>query len=402
MKIKIERLQLILKTVERCNIACTYCYYFYGGDESYKKRPPVISKTTIDKTVNFILDSISEIEIDEIQIVFHGGEPLLQKKRDFDYACIEFSRELSGLVKLNFCVQTNGMLIDEEWISLFSKHDVAVGISLDGNKIINDKNRIDHKGRGTYERVINGLNMALEARKKGDLLQNPGVLTVVNHESNYSKIVEHFAHDLGVTEIGVLLPDMSHDNFFPDGATSIDYGNVLIELFDIAMKNEKIKIRSASKVLDFFQLKEMSGIGTEKASILSEFIKQGGRYIKNQIIVIQSDGEISLDDSFIPALKWRMSQGTYSIEDITLYKYLSLPVFDEISDSYSNLPKKCSECTWVKLCGGGDLENRYKSGNGFNQPSVFCEGLQAYYEHVVTYLYKNGYPKEILLEKLTG
>lgn len=34
---------VILKTVERCNINCTYCYYFNSKDQSYLNRKPYIS-----------------------------------------------------------------------------------------------------------------------------------------------------------------------------------------------------------------------------------------------------------------------------------------------------------------------------------------------------------------------
>jgi uncharacterized protein len=39
---------IILKTVERCNLNCKYCYFFNGGDESYKKHPAFISKNVIN------------------------------------------------------------------------------------------------------------------------------------------------------------------------------------------------------------------------------------------------------------------------------------------------------------------------------------------------------------------
>lgn len=77
MKIKkISRLEVVLKIVERCNIDCTYCYFFNGQDESFKKHPKSISKNTVNQVSVFLKAAIDDLHIDEIMIIFHGGEPM--------------------------------------------------------------------------------------------------------------------------------------------------------------------------------------------------------------------------------------------------------------------------------------------------------------------------------------
>lgn len=398
---RIDRLQVIFKTVERCNIACKYCYYFYGGDESYKDRPAVTNATVVEDLASFLDSSLSSIDIKNIQIVFHGGEPLLQKKRSFDKACATFKDKLAGKVNLFLTVQTNGMLIDDEWIDLFNKHQVIVGVSLDGDEFYNDLNRIDHNGGGTYLKVVKGLRRLQKAYFDGLIPAAPSLITVINNEFNYKRIVDHFVNELDVTQLRVLLPDMCHDDPFPKGAKAEDYGQVLIELFDFAMKTPEVLFYPAYSALDYFQLKHISPKNFEDVMGNTQQVYSEGDYTNNQIIVIQSDGEISLDDSFIPAVKWRSQREKNYINRISLYDYLNLPVFEEIKDAYESLPKECEACSWKKVCRGGDLENRYKHGSDFNNPSVFCDGLQSYYAHIVRYLYSNGYPKELILEKLT-
>ena len=51
---------------------------------------------------------------------------------------------------------TNAILVDDEWIELFKAHDVDVSISLDGPAEINDKYRVDFKGRGTLAQTLEG------------------------------------------------------------------------------------------------------------------------------------------------------------------------------------------------------------------------------------------------------
>ncbi|MEK7339485.1 MAG: hypothetical protein WBD50_04370 [Candidatus Rhabdochlamydia sp.] len=77
----LERLEVILKTVERCNINCSYCYFFHGEDKSYKKHPPFISWVTIQNLTRFLIKGIREFQIKSIQIDFHGGDQLSKEKQ---------------------------------------------------------------------------------------------------------------------------------------------------------------------------------------------------------------------------------------------------------------------------------------------------------------------------------
>lgn len=144
---------VILKTVEVCNINCDYCYFFYGGDDSFKFHPPYISRDTVSQLSVFLEQACIDLEIDLLTVEFHGGEPLMQKKADFDWMCKKIKSMLPEKTKLEFVLQTNGMLIDDDWINLFCEHEVGVGVSIDGPKQYNDIHRLDKRGRGTYDRV---------------------------------------------------------------------------------------------------------------------------------------------------------------------------------------------------------------------------------------------------------
>ena len=72
-------------------------------------------------------------------------------------------KELSPVVQLSFKVQTNATLISDEWIDIFSKYNVSVGISIDGPKEYNDVDRVDHKNRGSYDSVRQGIELLQQA-----------------------------------------------------------------------------------------------------------------------------------------------------------------------------------------------------------------------------------------------
>jgi|HubBroStandDraft_2_1064218.scaffolds.fasta_scaffold74821_2 uncharacterized protein len=76
--VEIRDLDVILKTVERCNIACKYCYFFFGGDTSYEQHPPYISRDTLQAVANFLKVGVTDLAIPRLKINFHGGEPMMQ------------------------------------------------------------------------------------------------------------------------------------------------------------------------------------------------------------------------------------------------------------------------------------------------------------------------------------
>ena len=60
-------------------------------------------------------------------------------------------------MQVEYTIQTNGTLIDDELAALFKEHDYLVGISIDGPPAMHDAYRVDRGGAPTSERVLRGL-----------------------------------------------------------------------------------------------------------------------------------------------------------------------------------------------------------------------------------------------------
>jgi uncharacterized protein len=92
-----------------------------------------------------------------VAVAWQGGEPTLMGA--------EFFRRAHGYVEqyrrpgmtVEFTIQTNGTLIDDELAALFKEHDYLVGISIDGPPEMHDAYRVDRGGAPTSERVLRGL-----------------------------------------------------------------------------------------------------------------------------------------------------------------------------------------------------------------------------------------------------
>lgn len=395
-KLKISTLQVILKTAERCNLNCPYCYYFYGGDESYKNRPPIIKPDTIQQIASFLAQGAKELKVPHVQIVAHGGEPMLQKPAHFAAMCDQFQRSLNGIAAVSFGIQTNGTLISDEWLQVFQKYNVFTGVSMDGTPDIHDKFRVDKKGNGSHAKIVDGVSQY--QNHPGDLPEL-GMIGVIDPTYDYKKIVNHYVDDVGFKRLAFLLPDYSLDEGFPDGLTARDYGEVLCDIFDVWEERGDFKVREFEDIFERFQLaKPTEEFLKQKADLESEHMI----CLSNQIIVIHSDGEITVDDTYIPARGWYQNTPKGHVSETTLKNWLNHPVFAEIQEVYDSKPDGCNDCMWYAICGGGTLENRYSDERDFNNPSLYCDSLKQLYERVVKHLYQNGYPMEEIVTRLAG
>lgn len=384
-----KRLLVNLKIVERCNLNCTYCYFFNSEDQSYQSHPKHLSKEWVLRIADFLKKGCEELNVSELNIIFHGGEPLIYQKAQFDWMCSLFTQTFPSSVSLHFTLQTNGVLIDEKWAELFLKHNVGVGISIDGPEIYNDKYRIDHKNSGSYKRVISGLNTLKAGLKQK--ANSIGALCVINPEFSSEIIYKHLSKDLNLKSFDFIIPDYNHDN--PPPFTAEEYGLYLINLFnswvndDTSDENLDLRIMSSS-VGRFFGFSSLL-YGTGKVSC-------------NQLlplVTISSNGDLGpLDElrTTDPAFR----ENRKNINDVSLKEFLELDTFSQIKQASETLPLACSECCWSEICEGGGLVNRYSSKNKFDNPSIYCDGLKMFYSQVAKYLLEHGFPLEEMKRNL--
>src|SRR4051812_37419704 len=138
---------VVLKIAQRCNLNCTYCYVYNRGDDSWKSRPAIVSNAVVEMLGTRIAEQSSTYGLDKFVVEFHGGEPLLLGKRRFDDLAVRLRRASAG-VQLVYKLQTNGLLMDEDWLEVFARHQVSFGISLDGPPVLADRFRVMRRGGG--------------------------------------------------------------------------------------------------------------------------------------------------------------------------------------------------------------------------------------------------------------
>lgn len=135
-----EAITLMLKMVgTNCNMQCHYCYELHNSNDLNVK------SYLSEETIKSFLQSISYMNY--ISVIFHGGEPLLASKKAVKNVIEILEENFPNKYEIHF--QTNGTLIDDEWITIFSnlKCKTIVSISLDpiGEKDLRKSRTFDYR-----------------------------------------------------------------------------------------------------------------------------------------------------------------------------------------------------------------------------------------------------------------
>jgi len=132
-----------------CNLACSYCY---NGPGFARPMPLEVAEKALD--LAFAHPS------PRVQVLFFGGEPLLQPERVVAIAACARRRSEESGKPLRLVMTTNGTLLDEERVALLEREGIHLAVSLDGDAAAHDLAR-RYPGEGpTWERVCAGLTLA--------------------------------------------------------------------------------------------------------------------------------------------------------------------------------------------------------------------------------------------------
>ena len=151
-------LNLLIKPASSlCQLRCKYCFYADVSENREIKSYDIMDPQTRSKVIKRCLEAYHE-EC-EITWAFQGGEPTMAGLNWF----IDFVNEAERMKKpyhhLHYAIQTNGTIMDESWMPFLKKYYFLVGVSLDGYKAIHDSVRIDAKGQGTFDKIMETINL---------------------------------------------------------------------------------------------------------------------------------------------------------------------------------------------------------------------------------------------------
>ncbi len=368
----IDSFYAVLKVAEVCNLDCPYCYFFHGGDSTFEKNPKFISPATVRAAGRFLAEGMRDYGVLEVGISLHGGEPLMLGKRRFIELCRILHDEISPHGELHLSMQTNGTLIDEEWIDILSAYEIGVGVSLDGPAYINDVFRVDKKGRGSHADVVRGLRKLAEAKSRG-LMRGSAVNCVINPDHDAIEIFRHFTDELKLDYFDFAPPIMDWETY--DEVTAARISKFFAELLDLWIErgDPNLGIGVFSDLLP--------------ALLTDEGMERRVRNLTNNVptFTIRSDGMLAPDDALAPKLElYRDTK--HNVATSSLREFLEAPLWDEIAAVHRLPEGECQQCKWANLCGGGLAEHRYKPDEGFRNRTTYCESRKRICEGLYNYV----------------
>lgn len=359
--------EFVLKVAERCNIACDYCYMYEGVDQSWKTRPRVMSDEVLVATARRIREHAHAHNMFQgVNLAIHGGEPLL-RGREF---LVRLSEIMHGELKdvgFAMIMQTNGILLTEDVAKTCSDLDIGVGVSLDGDKVANDRHRLYPNGRSSYERTVKALEILSRPEFK-DIYR--GVLTVIDLENDPIDVFDHLT-SLKVPLTNFILPDATWESPPPrarTGQSEAPYGDWLIRLFDYWFHKPDVPgIRIFTDILGML-------LGAPAATDAMGIAKIG-------IVTIDTDGSIDQLDLLKVAYEGAPETGL-NVFDNSLDEVLRHPGVVARQIELEGLSEICKSCAVVSVCGGGYYPHRYRAESGFLNPSVYCADLYRLIRHI--------------------
>lgn len=361
---------LIKPSSANCNIDCKYCFYkcLSNNREEYSKG--FMSDETLETLVKNAFEYANFVSF-----AFQGGEPTLAGL-DFFKKVVELQNQYNdGTIRVENTLQTNGLLIDEEWAEFLSRNHFLIGLSLDGPKSLHDAYRLDAKGQPTFERVMHTVDLFNRYRV------DYNIVTVVTEQTTKKASYLYKFYKRNSFPFVQLIPCMDEPERFaetrqisPFAVTPESYGKFLCEFFDLWYQ-------------DFMQglsmdVRMFSNLAQMAAGYPAEECGMQGHC--SCYFVVEGDGSVYPCD-FYCIDDWKL--GTVSDRFKDMIESEKVKRFIETSRVQH---EKCRECSYVSLCHGGCRRWREQSVGGNVGLNYLCPGYKEFFEHSWERLLKLG------------
>lgn len=342
-----------------CNLRCRYCFY---ADEAARREVAnygIMSRDTLETLIMRAFEAADR----SVTFGFQGGEPTL--------CGLDFYRDVVRLQKkyakkgvaVQNAIQTNGMLIDDEWAAFLAENKFLTGLSLDGHMDLHDLNRVDAQGAGSFARVMQAADTL--TRHKAEF----NVLTVVTGETarKIRRVYSFFRKNnlLWQQYIPCLDPLDAERGRTPYALTPELYASFLKTLFDLwyedVMAGRFIYIRYFENLLGM-----LIGRPPESCGLSGQCALQ---------FVTEADGSVYpcdfyvLDDHRMGCVQ----QNSFAemAASPAAQAFLSAPYVHE----------KCKGCRFYPICRGGCRRDRDMGGE--ISLTYFCPAYREFFEYAL-------------------
>ncbi|MFI6240976.1 FxsB family cyclophane-forming radical SAM/SPASM peptide maturase [Micromonospora sp. NPDC050795] len=346
--------QFVLKVHSRCDLSCDHCYVYQHADQTWRGRPVRMTLATVRAVAQRIAEHAREHELPVVHVVLHGGEPLLLGAAGLREVLAELRAAITPWTRLDLRMQTNGVLLDEELCRLFVEYDVRVGVSFDGDRAANDRHRFFAHGGSSHEHVRRALALL---RRPEHRASYAGILCTIDVRNDPDRVYEALLAE-SPPRVDLLLPHATWDH--PPqrpGPEPTPYADWLGRIHRRWVDDGRpVPIRMFEALLP-------GGGGTEAFGVAPA-----------DVLVVEADGTWEQVDSLKTAYHGAAGTG-FDVFDHSVDEVARHPGVAVRQDGVAGLCATCRACPVVDRCGGGLYAHRWRTGSGFDNPSVYCADL---------------------------
>ncbi len=363
-----------------CNLNCSYCYYL-EKEKLYQNRKKLEMS---DELLELFTKSYIEAQpVKEVLFTWHGGETLLRDISFYRKALLYQRKYGRGRVITN-TLQTNGILLTDEWCRFFKDNNFLIGISIDGPEHCHDAYRKNKGGAGTFRQVMRGI----------ELLQKHGVdfntLSVINdYNVQFPLDVYRFFKEIG-SQFMQFAPIVERvSDFRPDGlkllppeenveadlaswtVNPVKFGQFYIEIFDEWVRNDV-----GAWYVQLFDSTLANAVGAQPGGCI--FAETCGH-----AAALEFNGDLFACDHYVfPEYKLGNIRTQTIFEMMFQQRQLQFG-----ADKRDKLPTQCRECDVLKFCHGECPKNRI-AATPTGEPGLnyLCQGYKAFFHHALPYM----------------
>jgi uncharacterized protein len=349
-----------------CNLDCRYCYYLqkkllYSDTESFRMPDDVLT--------DYIAQQIACTPDSTIQFFWHGGEPTILGL-DYFQKIIDIQQKVKPEgVRIINNIQTNGILLTDDWCRFLAKEGFSVGLSIDGPQRLHDAYRLTKGEKPTHKQVMQAYRLLRQHKISVDLL-------CVIHDRNVREplAVYRFFKEMKVQYIS-FIPLVERDNSGEDALTGRTvpadaFGVFLCDVFEEWVRQDMGRI-----IVQIFE--EAARPAYRQNHSLCIFRPTCG-----DLPVIEHNGDIFACDHFVD--RDHLLGNICQTSLISIIESPELAAFGRAKQD--KLPRYCRECDVLALCNGGCPKDRIiKTPDGENGLNYLCAGYKKFFTHCRPY-----------------
>ncbi len=336
-----------------CNLACAYCFY----RDKVKLYPQTLRHRMSLETLESMIRQYLAISGPQASFGWQGGEPLLMGL-DFFRQAVELQKKYGQPgQRIANGLQTNGLLLDDEWARFLRDYRFLVGLSLDGSAELHDAYRQSLQGHPSHERVL----AAARAMTRYNVEFNALVVLSPLNVRYPAQLYDYFLGQ-GLRYLQ-FIPCAELDeagNIASFSITAEQYGDFLCALFERWLANGQPT--AYIRLFDEMLIRYVRG----------EFPSCTFRQACDSYVVVEYNGDVYGCDFFVEP-EWYLG----NLQETSLAEIVQSEKYRAFAARKGQLSAACHQCPWLSFCYGGCPKYRFIGGGH----DYFCRAHRRFFAY---------------------